>query len=114
MYLNRSATLRKNGPKSQSKVTRFNKEGLKKKNKSFHILFLKGGIASSLDDVWSPSGSLDPSTLVSVLERFHHDQYARKNRVKEDVSWNGILQNILSFRLADGSFHDADGSSDLR
>ncbi|XP_046454359.1 C3 and PZP-like alpha-2-macroglobulin domain-containing protein 8 isoform X2 [Daphnia pulex] len=75
---------------------------------------VKGGIASSLDDMWSATGSTDPSTLVTVLERFHHNQYAKKPAGKEDTSWNGILQNILSFRSADGSFHDADGPSDLR
>lgn len=67
-----------------------------------------------MDDVWSEMGSADPSSLTAVLERFHHDQYTRKSRAKQDASWNGILQNILSFRLPDGSFHDADGSSDLR
>lgn len=73
-----------------------------------------GGIASSLDDVWSTTGLMDPTSLVTVLERFHHGQYAKKSHGKENTSWDGILQNILSFRLADGSFHDADGSSDLR
>ncbi|XP_057381255.1 uncharacterized protein LOC130703811 [Daphnia carinata] len=75
---------------------------------------VKGGIASSLDDIWSTAGLMDPTSLVTVLERFHHGQFAKKSNGKENTSWNGILQNILSFRLADGSFHDADGSSDLR
>ncbi|XP_046455418.1 uncharacterized protein LOC124202939 [Daphnia pulex] len=59
---------------------------------------VKGGIASSLDDMWSATGSTDPSTLVTVLERFHHNQYAKKPAGKEDTSWNGIMQKILSFR----------------
>lgn len=57
---------------------------------------------------------MDPTSLVTVLERFHHGQYAKKSNGKENTSWNAILQNILSFRLADGSFHDADGSSDVK
>jgi hypothetical protein len=64
--------------------------------------------------MWSTTGFTDPLSLVTVLERFHHNQYAKKPAGKEDTSWNGILQNILSFRSADGSFHDVDGSSDLR
>jgi hypothetical protein len=64
--------------------------------------------------MWSTTGFTDPLSLVTVLERFHHNQYAKKPAGKEDNSWNGILQNILSFRSADGSFHDVDGSSDLR
>jgi len=64
--------------------------------------------------MWSTAGSTDPASLVTVLERFHHNQYAKRPAGKEDISWNGILQNILSFRSADGSFHDADGPADPR
>jgi len=77
----------------------------------------KGGIGASLDDVWSPMmSSSDSMTLTSLLENFHRERLAsgggKKVQAKND--WNRMLQNILSFRLADGSFHDGDRVSDLR
>jgi hypothetical protein len=60
--------------------------------------------------------SSDSMTLTGLLENFHRERLAsgggKKLQAKND--WNRVLQNILSFRLADGSFHDGDRVSDLR
>lgn len=75
-------------------------------------LTIRGGVASCVDSIWQSVA--DPSTLIGVLERFYRERGVGSHHNKSDVNWNQLLQNILSFRLPDGSFRGADGQPDLR
>lgn len=72
-----------------------------------------------MDSIWltvsSPSSSASMS-LVSALERFYRDRAAgiSSGNFKDDTNWSRVLQNILRFRMADGSFAEEDRVSDLR
>lgn len=82
-----------------------------------------------MDSIWmgtqvSSSGPSAVKSLEGALERFYRDRAAAAaavsshpaaGSVKVDGNWNRVLQNLLGFRMADGSFADHDDRlSDVR
>lgn len=70
---------------------------------------------SVLDDIWSAGKDETPPTLSGVLERFYRGRTSRKRNRPDVGDWSGVLQNILYFRSADGSFRNEElDSGNLR
>ena len=73
-----------------------------------------GGISASLDNLWAAQSILttESVTLSALLEHFYRDQLS-KVRTSQD-EWNQLVQNMVAFRLVDGSFHDGDGTAGIK
>lgn len=67
-----------------------------------------------MDNLWATQSVLtaEPVTLSALLEHFYRDQL-KKVRVSQD-EWNQLVQNMVAFRSADGSFHDGDETASIK
>ena len=67
-----------------------------------------------MDNLWATQSmqTAEPATLSALLEHFYRDQL-RKVRTSQD-EWNQLVQNMVAFRSADGSFHDGDETPSIK
>ena len=67
-----------------------------------------------MDDVWATKEEAPP-TLVGVLEKFYRGRTFRNKNRPEVSDSSAMLQNVLYYRSADGSFRNEEpDAGDLR